>query len=180
MRALVVYESMFGNTRSVALAIAAGLEGAFDVDVVEVSDAPPVLPTGLDLLVVGGPTHVHGLTTEKTRANGALKAGARLVSRGSGIREWLDALVPAPSAIAAAAFDTRISGPVLLWGSAAKAAARRLRSLGFRVQPAASFVIGTPRGEPFDRMTDEELARARAWGGTLAAEVTGRLAAIAR
>ena len=172
--------ALFGNTRSVALAIAAGLEGAFEVDTVEVSDAPSVLPAGLDLLVVGGPTHAHGLTTQKSRANGALRAGARLVSRGAGIREWLDGLLPGPSPIAAAAFDTRISGPVLLWGAAAKGAARRRGSRGFRVLPAASFLVGAPRGEPFDRMTDEELERARAWGGTLAAEVAGRQAVGAR
>ena len=54
MKALVVYESMFGNTESVARAIAAGLaEGSLEVEVREVTDPAP-LPDGLGLLVAGG------------------------------------------------------------------------------------------------------------------------------
>ncbi|HXI44904.1 MAG TPA: hypothetical protein VNH13_01250, partial [Candidatus Acidoferrales bacterium] len=97
MRALVVYESIFGNTRSVALAIADGLGKVLDVEAVEVSEAPPALPSDLDILVIGGPTHAHGLTSPKSRASGAERAGVRLVSRGTGIREWLDRLVPGPT-----------------------------------------------------------------------------------
>jgi hypothetical protein len=170
MRALVVYESIFGNTRSVALAIAEGLAKELDVEVVEVSEAPPALPSDLDILVIGGPTHGHGLTNPKSRANGAERAGVRLVSRGAGIREWLERLVPGPTP-PAAAFDTRIKGPALLWGSAASGAAKLMRSLGFDVLMSTSFVVGGPGGEPFDRISPEELVRARAWGETLAATV---------
>jgi len=74
MRALVVYESIFGNTRSVALAIADGLGKVLDVEAVEVSEAPPALPSDLDILVIGGPTHAHGLTSPKSRASGAERA----------------------------------------------------------------------------------------------------------
>jgi hypothetical protein len=173
MRALVVYESMFGNTKAVALAIASGIRPTLEVDIVEVGEAPTVLPTGLDLLVVGGPTHAHGMTNPQTRSDAARRAGARLVSRGDGMREWLDALTPASVAITATAFDTRIKGPELLWGSAAKNAAKRLAALGFRVLPATSFVIGGPTGEPFDRLSGDELERAAAWGATLASAVAG-------
>src|SRR6266496_2726203 len=41
MRAVVVYESMYGNTHRIAEAIGAGLEAAFDVRVVPVSHAEP-------------------------------------------------------------------------------------------------------------------------------------------
>src|SRR4029453_17245198 len=40
MKALVVYESMFGNTEQIARAVAAGLEESVDVQVAEVTDAP--------------------------------------------------------------------------------------------------------------------------------------------
>ena len=53
MSALVVVESMWGNTREVGEAIARGL-GA-DVSVVDVSQAPSTVPDDVDLLVVGGP-----------------------------------------------------------------------------------------------------------------------------
>ena len=43
MRALVVYESMFGNTRDVALAVAKGLEHFGTVTTVDVSEAPVAL-----------------------------------------------------------------------------------------------------------------------------------------
>jgi hypothetical protein len=172
MRALVVYESMFGNTKNLALAIADGVREAMEVDAVEVADAPSVLPSNIDLLVVGGPTHAHGLTSSNSRASAAGRAGDRLVSRGAGIREWLAALTPGSTAIATA-FDTRIKGPEILTGSAAKGAAKRLKGLRFRVMPPASFVIEGPSGEPFDRLPAAELERARSWGASLGAAVAG-------
>jgi hypothetical protein len=171
MRALVVYESMFGNTQRVALAIAAGLRATMQAEAIEVTEASPILAADVELLVVGGPTHSHGLTSPKSRTNAAERAGDRLVTRGVGIREWLDALVPLPSGLAATAFDTRIKGPELLWGSAAKGAAQRLRAHGFWVLPTASFLVGGPTGDPFDRIPEQELERAKAWGEKLAAEL---------
>src|SRR5690242_12369329 len=67
MRAVVVYESMYGNTHRIADAIGAGLEAAFDVRVVPVSHAEPELIADVDLVVVGGPTHVHGMSRASTR-----------------------------------------------------------------------------------------------------------------
>ena len=58
MYALVVYESMFGNTRQIAEAVAEGLGSAMEVRVVEVGTAPPVVGEDVALLVVGGPTLV--------------------------------------------------------------------------------------------------------------------------
>jgi hypothetical protein len=180
MRALVVYESMFGNTKAIALAIAEGIRQFREVDSYEVGEAPAVLPSDVDLLVVGGPTHAHGMTNPRTRTTAAERAGIRLVSRGPGIREWLDSLVPAPTDVVAAAFDTRIKGPELITGSAAKGATKRLRVRGLRTLEPASFIVAGPTGEPFDRMSEAELARARAWGATLAAAVERAGLAVAR
>ena len=54
MRALVVYESMFGNTEAVARAIAEGIESSMHADVVEVGAAPSTVPADATLLVGGG------------------------------------------------------------------------------------------------------------------------------
>jgi flavodoxin len=62
MRAVVVYESMYGNTHLVADAIGAGLSTAFDVTVVPVSQASRAVMADAGLVVVGGPTHAHGMS----------------------------------------------------------------------------------------------------------------------
>ncbi len=170
MRALVVYESMFGNTRDVAQAIAAGIAARMPAETLEVGAAPLVIRDDVDLLVVGGPTHAHGMTKPESRADSARRASDRLVSRGIGIREWLAEVRGGSAHTAAAAFDTRIKGPGILWGSAAKGADGHLRELGFRVVASpASFHVGGPTGPLFDRLVDGELERARAWGEGLAA-----------
>ena len=133
MHALVVFESMYGNTKTVATAIAEGLRAGMDVDLVEVGTAPTVIGDDVDLLVVGAPTHAHGLSKPETRQNAAGKAKDGLVSPGIGLREWLAGLRGGSARVSAAAFDTTIKGPRLLWGSAAEAADRRLRSLAFDV-----------------------------------------------
>ena len=171
MRALVVYESMFGNTRDVALAIADGIGTHMDVEIVEVGMAPTTLPTDIALVAVGGPTHAHGLSSAKSRADAARRAGDALVSRGSGLSEWLADLRPGAATVAAA-FDTRIKGPGLLWGSAAKGAAKRLRAGGFRlVADPESFLVDGPTGPLVNRLVAGEADRARAWGTTLASKV---------
>ena len=174
MRALVVYESMFGNTRSIALAVAEGIARDMPVQTLEVSMAPKTLPADVALLVVGGPTHAHGMSTSKTRADAADRAGKDLVSRGIGVAEWLATLHPT-SAQFAAAFDTRIKGPGLLWGSAAKQIATALEKAGFAlVAPAQDFLVGGPLGPMFDRVVGGELEHAREWGTGLAQSVVGR------
>src|SRR5205085_654645 len=74
-RAVVVYESMFGNTRTIARAVADGLAGFLPVDLVEVADAPAAVAGDVGLLVVGGPTHAFGLTRPDTRRTALQQAG---------------------------------------------------------------------------------------------------------
>ena len=66
MRALVIYESMYGNTRAVAEAIAEGIRPVHDVVVVPAGRAGPQVVDGATLLVVGGPTHAHGMTRRRS------------------------------------------------------------------------------------------------------------------
>jgi flavodoxin len=58
VKALVVYESMFGNTEQVARSVAAGLGEVVDVEVVDVSQAPTSLGDDVGLIIAGGPTRV--------------------------------------------------------------------------------------------------------------------------
>src|SRR6266480_4926455 len=60
MRVVIVYESMFGNTHLIADAIAEGLALGNEVTVVPVARAGRELLDGADLVVAGGPTHIHG------------------------------------------------------------------------------------------------------------------------
>ena len=70
MKALVVYESLFGNTEQVAQAISNGLSEHADVELVEVTKAPPEITEPVDLIVVGGPTHAFSMTKESPRKLG--------------------------------------------------------------------------------------------------------------
>jgi hypothetical protein len=168
MRALVVYESMFGNTEHIANAIAEGLGESVPVETVEVGHAPLALPPEVDLVVVGGPTHAHGMTRPASRASAAGQVEAPLVSKGEGIREWIAALTIGHS-VDGAAFDTRVNGPAILTGSASTGALKALRSRGIRADTHASFVLEGATGSKFNRIADTELERARAWGRSLAA-----------
>ena len=166
MRSLVVYESWFGNTRQVADRIAAGLAHEGRVDLVTVDEPLPPLD-GVDLLVVGAPTHVHGLSSKRSR-EGAIDQGA-LGEPGIGVRGWIDALPKGAGGPRVAVFDTRANKPVLLVGSAARGIARRLRERGYSLaaDPQSFFVEGTPG--PLEK---GELERAEEWGKTLANEVS--------
>lgn len=168
MRALVVYESMFGNTQTIADAVAEGIARHVSVDAVEVGAAPATIGRDVGLLVVGGPTHAFGLSRPSTRADAPAKSARPLVSAGIGIREWIGALPAAPARVAAAAFDTRIDRPRVP-GSAARGAAKRLRQLGFRlIAPAESFFVTDTAGP----LVAGEVERAREWGAELGAELS--------
>lgn len=173
MHALVVYESVYGNTKAVAEAVADGLRSQMAVDVFEVGGAPPTLGDDVDLLVVGGPTHAHGMTTPESRASAARKADHGTVSTSIGIREWIAGLPNVTPEVAAAVFDTTLKGPALLWGSAARAAEGELRAHHFRIlQRATSFHVNGPFGPVYDAVAEGELERARAWGEDLAARTS--------
>jgi hypothetical protein len=77
MKILVVYESMYGNTHLVADAIAKGIrEVESDVTVLPVDEADADALAGTGLLVIGGPTHAHGMTRPSTR-NAAVQAARK-------------------------------------------------------------------------------------------------------
>jgi hypothetical protein len=176
MRALVVYESMYGNTKRIAEAIADGISPHMKVETIEVAVAPMVIEADVALLVVGGPTHVHGMTTTFTRGQAIKQAQAPVVSEGIGLREWLDEARPIGTSVVACAFDTRIKGAAILTGSAAGGFGKKLRAAGFRVlTPAESFFIATKAPQD-DALLEGEVEHARAWGSEIATTVAERIA----
>lgn len=157
MRALVVYESLWGNTEKVARAVAERLAGIGAVEVVD-SDAAPASVDGYDLVVVGGPTHAFSMTRATTRVE-AVKSHSAPHEPARGIREWFNELDRPATAIPAIAFDTRVDRPRLP-GSAAKSARHELRSLGFETSvKQKTFRVHGYEGP----LLDGELERARAW-----------------
>jgi hypothetical protein len=85
------------------------------------------------------------------------------VSGEIGIREWLTTLERTPREVTVAAFDTRIAKPRVP-GSAARAAEKRLRKLGFRLTVASESFYVTGTSGP---LVEGEEERARAWGEKL-------------
>lgn len=161
MRALVVYESMFGNTHRIAEAIADGMADGTDVTLTDVADAPASIPDDVDLVVVGGPTHAFSMSTDSTRRQAARQGGA-YTDVPEGIREWLHAL-PAPGRDCTfVAFDTRVSMP-LVPGAASHSATRLARKRGFDVLEPTSFFVEGYEGP----IVEGQLQRARAWGHDL-------------
>jgi len=174
MRAVIVYESMYGSTHAVADAIGRGLAGAAEqVIVVGVGESDPDVLAGADLLVVGGPTHVHGMTSKRTR-EAAVQSAAdddelhlEPHADGPGLRDWFDGLEDGADRMSAA-FDTRIDKPAVLTGRASKAIARRLHRHGYRMAAdPTSFLVDT-----HGRLLDGQEAAATEWGRELAKAVS--------
>jgi hypothetical protein len=171
MNALVVYESMYGNTRRVAEVVADRLGG----QAMAVADASTERLADAELVVIGAPTHVWGLprrSTRKAAADAAAKPDSGLMlepgATGSGMREWL--AEHAGEIRNAAAFDTRLKSPPILTGRASRGIRRALRAA--KVAPVArsqSFFV-----DKKNRLRDGELDRAREWAGTLTSRVPAR------
>lgn len=169
MKAVVVYESMYGNTHLVANAIGEGLAHVADVAVLPVEQATRAVLESADLVVVGGPTHVHGMSRESTRhaaVEATEKPGNELEldpdAEGEGLRDWFDALDALH--VRAAAFDTRATGPAALTGRASKGIARKLRHLGASVVAEPMSFLVTKQNQ----LAPDQEQDARVWGGELA------------
>src|SRR5262245_17561397 len=170
MRVVIVYESMFGNTHLVADAIAEGLAPRNEVTLVPVAQAGRELLDGADLVVAGGPTHIHGMSGPRSRGGAVEMAhedGSQLPvdasAEGPGLRDWLAALGQIPTR--GAAFDTRLAGAPMLTGRASKTIAKLLERHGITLlAPAESFLVTKD-----NQLRPGERDRAGQWGRELAA-----------
>ncbi len=169
MRALVIYESMYG-TRVVAGDIADGLRATHEVTLVPAGEATEKLVDRAGLLVVGGPTHMHGLSSAASRqmaAQGAAKddSGLRLDpdADGPGLRDWLKSI--SDRGTLAAAFDTRINGVPAFTGRTSRGISSLLKQHGYRLIAAPESFLVNRRNV----LLDGETSRARRWGTVLGA-----------
>ncbi len=169
IKAVVVYESLWGNTAAIARAIAEGIgPGARALSTVEATAATIA---GADLIVAGAPVHAMGLPTDQTREQ------ARTGKLGPGgappdlshptMRTWLDTLPRGRGR--SAAFETHVDA----WygrGAAPKIAGA-LERAGYRaVAEPCGFSVGGSRLWPSTDGTlcDGAVERARQWGAELA------------
>ena len=137
MKALVVYDSQYGNTERIARTIADTLSASGDVRAIHVDAAHPAELQSVDLLVVGCPT-------QGWRPTPATQSFLERVSS-----ERIGSLT-------VACFDTRFRLPRWITGSAAKVMARKLKAKGASLvlEPESFFVKGSEgplRGGELDR-----------------------------
>lgn len=147
MRTLIVYDSLYGNTKAIAQAIAAATPGKAQVLPVGEADASAL--ENVDLLIIGSPTH------------GALPTQA--------IQDFVQNVgAPTRPGTRAATFDTRLKWRFLeRWGGfAAPKMADTLKGKGWALAGApGGFFVGGLRKGPLKR---GETDRAAAWARGLA------------
>ena len=161
MKAIVVYESFWGNTAAVARAIAEGIgSGARALPTAEASAAAIA---GADLLVVGSPVIAFGVPRDmmlKSIAENKDKYKKTPDLSQPSMRSWLDSLPRGNGR--AAAFETRI------WWSPRGATGdieNGLARAGYpRLAKAQRFIVEGAEGP----LRDCELDKAKAWGAELA------------
>jgi flavodoxin len=148
MKAVIIFESQFGNTGKVARAISDTLKKHLTVQLVNINDPLPQLDN-VNLVIMGCPTQKQGLSAP-------MCSYLEKISDLNGI--W------------AVAFDTRHRGPKLLSGSAAPNIARQLRQKGATLlaEPESFFCV-----ERESSLYEGELNRAVEWTNTLVMELKG-------
>ena len=141
MHVLIVCDSKFGNTNRLAETMVAALGDTHEVTLRSAEEGlGPV--AGVDVLLVGGPTHAHGASKPLKRALAALPEGSLTSAR-------------------AATFDTRFRMARILTGSAAASASKALERAGAEIvaEPESFFVS---REDP-PTLDPGELDRASSW-----------------
>ena len=150
MQSMVIYDSRFGNTERIAQRIAERLQAGGPVRLIKAADASTLDALDVELLVVGGPTEGHGISP-------TLRSFLTQAPHGT---LW---------GVAAAAFDTRLSWPTLLSGSAARRIAKALETMGAHlVATPESFIVDGAREST---LREGELERAGAWAAKIVADL---------
>ena len=164
MKIVVVYESLWGNTATVARAIADGAGG--DCRAVPTDEATSGVISAAQLVVVGAPILGFRLPTDAMRES-VLRTERRASSPADlshpSMRSWLDSVPPGHARFAA--FETG-----LWWspGSATKSIAEKLAQAGYVEAGKGRRFVVTGRYGPLRK---GELDKAREWGGQLARQL---------
>ncbi len=149
MKSLVIYHSQFGNTKALAESIGDALRGFGPSTVVSLEEADLSTIPNVDLLVIGGPTQGH--------------------STSPAMRAFLERVAPAVRTVRVATFDTRLKGPEILWGSAARSTATRLQHAGIELVVAPeSFMV---KGARQPKLDEGEIERAAAWATAIGTQL---------
>jgi hypothetical protein len=162
MKAVVVYESLWGNTATIARAIAEGIGP--EARALSTAAATAAEVAGSDLIVAGAPVLGFKLPTDKMREGirrNPGRAPAPPDLSHPAMYAWLEAL-PAGHG-RCGVFETRVRGP---FGHSAPTISECLERAGYApIAPPADFIV-TGRYGP---LRDGEQERARQWGSALAA-----------
>jgi hypothetical protein len=167
MKAIVVYESHWGNTAAVARVIAEGL--GHGTPALTTTEATGAALDSVELIVAGAPVIAFSLARESARRQlaGDTKAPQPADVAHPLLRQWLEALPPGQGR--GVAFETRI------WWTPRGATGTieaKLRKAGYaRLAKSERFIVGGSYGP----LKEGELERARAWGAELADLARGRL-----
>jgi flavodoxin len=145
MKALIVYDSVYGNTEQVAKAVAGAIAG--EVRTLRAGEASASDLASLDLLIVGAPTQGGRATPPVQQFLGKIPA---------------DAL----KNVGVTAFDTRVKNFVArLFGYPAGRIADSLTSKGgYLAAPPEGFIVKGTKGP----LAEGELERAAAWAKGIA------------
>jgi hypothetical protein len=161
MKAVVVYESLWGNTAAIARAIAEGIGP--EARALSTAEASGTAIADADLIVAGAPVLAFRLPSDTIRESLAANPGKAPtppdLSHPS-MRSWLAALTAGHGR--AAAFETRMR-----WspGGSTAAIVRGLERTGYRpLARARRFIVKGMYGP----LREGELDRARRWGAELA------------
>jgi flavorubredoxin len=159
MKAIVVYQSMWGNTAAIARAIAEGIgSGALALSTAQAAGAAVA---GADLIVAGAPVLGFRLPTDQmVRMIESSREKVPPDLSHPAMRSWLDALPKGKGN--AAAFETRI-----WWspGGSTGGIERGLEKAGYHaIAKARRFIVQGKYGP----LRDGELEKARLWGAELA------------
>jgi hypothetical protein len=161
MKAIVVYESLWGNTAAIARAIAEGIGP--EAQALSTAEATAEVIADADLIVAGAPVIAFNLPTEQTRDSirtNPSRARSNPDFSHPSMRSWLEALPKGQGR--AAAFETR-----LWWspGGSTSTIVRKLEGAGYRtVAKAQRFIVKGAYGP----LRNGEVERARQWGAELA------------
>jgi len=164
MKAVVVYESLWGNTATIARAIAEGLGSG--TQALTTDEATAAVLADADLVVVGAPVIAFSLPREQQREDLGKNPGKAPrppdVAHPS-MRSWLIGLPAGHGHYAA--FETR-----LWWslGGSTSGISRGLEKAGYRPAAKAMRFIVTGAYGP---LREGEVERARQWGTELAKTV---------
>lgn len=168
MKAVIVYESVDGSTRSVTEAIGAGLAISIDTRCYEVSEAPTGFEDDVVLVVVGAPAYRFGLSSRNSRRFGP-KERADLISP-TGMREWLRRVDKVAGKMVVA-FDTQPAS-LRRRRSATRGMLRRMTRAGYEpLTRSETFCMDGATGP----MIRRELDRAHGWGTDIGAAVAVRV-----